>query len=452
MQFDINIEEKYKIDSKLFSDYDKNGVSYYDIKKITNKFFTISEKSIKNTQAWIKKHEVEKYKSTNTNIFNIIKISDDSKVLITSTQKTLWNFVKTVLLLYLNSKKRDNSIFSQFQNIYMIKCELVAIVRLKTVEHSATQLKIIKYTFNNKEYINISQVYLDTIKYKYPKNVKLNKCYIYSYYNLDDKIELIIYPEKITTINEMQYIVELLYLRTINIKKKYKLFLEQEYYFVFELIILLDIESEKLTKIQNYMLIDPKINKQKIEYQLNKIGYTPYENIQDFARILQKINSKTNIQIEKKRINNTKKNVIKSPTIIKEKIVKKYDENDSTIYSDSDESESNTKSPVKIIQNKSDIDNTTTKIIKTDDKQDILNKSIRQYIKNNLKRKKGEYIQIHTILEKYKISDEYKTISNNIKNITRTNIMNCLIRYKWFNDNFKLKYKEMRSVLLNYTL
>ena len=108
MQFDINGEKIYKIDSKLFSDYDKNGVSYYDINKITNKFFTISEKSIKNIQSWSKRHEVEKYKATDTNIFNIIKISDDSKVLITSTQKSLWNFVKTVLLIHLDSKKRDN--------------------------------------------------------------------------------------------------------------------------------------------------------------------------------------------------------------------------------------------------------------------------------------------------------------------------------------------------------
>jgi hypothetical protein len=447
MQFDINIEEKYKIDSKLFSDYDKNGVSYYDINKIKIKFFTISEKSIKNIQAWIKKHEVEKYKATDTNIFNIIKISDDSKVLITSTQKTIWDIIKIMLLLYCDSENRNKSIISQFRDIYNIKFELVAIVKLKTLEHSATQLKIIKYTFNNKEYDNISKVYLDTIRYKYPKNVKLNKCYIYSYYNLDDRIELIIYPEKITTLNEMQYIVELLYLRTINIKKKYKLFLEQEYYYVIELCILLDIESEKLTKIQNYMILDPNLNKQKIEYQLNTIGYTPYEKIQDFARILQKLNSKTNIQIEKKRINNTKKNVIKSPTIIKEKIVKKYDENNSTIYSDSDESESNTKSPV--IQNKTD---NSIKIKKSDDKQDILNKSIRQYIKNNLKRKKGDYMRIQTILENYKISDEYKTISNNIKNITRTKLMDCLTKYKWFNDNFKLKHKEIRSVLLNYTL
>jgi hypothetical protein len=457
MEFNINNEIKNKLDLKLFLNYDEHSVSYYDNKKLDKLSFYITDKSIKDTEKWSKIHGVEPYKQSDSNIFSIIKIYDDNKTLITSTQKNIWNMIKTMLLIYCDTDNSYRSLFAKFKDIKKIKCELIDMVKLKNMEHYNIQLKVIKQKYNSVDNIDIYKLYFEVIKSEYPEKAKLNTCYIYSYYNLDDKIDYIVYPEEIKTINDMQKIVEILYLRKINIKKGYKLISKEKYYYVVEMFILLDKQYDIFNIKHNNILIDATFSKQKIKNQLSLIGYNTYGEIQDFSKQLQKINSQNIKQVNTKK--NTKKILKTKPTIIKDKIKKpkQVDDNNSTIVSDSedyssddseDESNASIHEETKQIKPLKKEINTIGKNI---DKAELINKSIGDFIKNNLKKKKYSFVSIQTIMDKYKHSNEFKTIKPKVINITRTHIVDYLSKYKWFNDNFKQKHKDIRSVILNYT-
>ena len=148
MEFNINNEIKNKLDLKLFLNYDEHGVSYYDNKKLDKLSFYITDKSIKDTEKWSKIHGVETYKQSDSNIFSIIKIYDDNKTLITSTQKNIWNMIKTMLLIYCDTDNSYRSLFAKFKDIKKIKCELIDIVKLKNMEHYNKQLKQVKEKYN----------------------------------------------------------------------------------------------------------------------------------------------------------------------------------------------------------------------------------------------------------------------------------------------------------------
>lgn len=457
MEFSINNEIKNKLDLKLFLNYDKDGISYYDNKKLDKIGFIITDKSIKDTEKWSKIHGVEPYKPNDSNIFSIIKIYDNDKTLVTSTQKNIWNMIKTMLLIYCDVDKRERSLFAQFKDIKQIKCELIDMVKLKNMEHYNKQLKQIKEKYNTVDNIDIYKLYFEVIKSEYPDKAKLNTCYIYSYYNLDDKIDYIVYPEEIKTINDMQKIVEILYLRKINIKKEYKLISKDKYYYVVEMFILLDKQYDVFNIKHNNILIDSAFSKQKIKNQLSLIGYNTYDEIQDFSKQLQKLNSQNIKQVNNKK--NTKKILKTKPSIIKEKIKKpkQVDDNNSTIVSDSEDYSSDSSddgSNTSIHEETKQIKplkkeiNTISKNI---DKTELINKSIGEFIKNNLKKKKYSFVSIQTIMDKYKHSKDFKTIKPKVINITRTHIVEYLSKYKWFNDNFKAKHKDIRSVILNYT-
>jgi hypothetical protein len=457
MEFNINNEIKNKLDLKLFLNYDKDGVSYYDNKKLDKISFIITDKSMKDTEKWSKIHGIEQYKQNDSNIFSIIKIYDNDKTLITSTQKNIWNMIKTMLLIYCDKDKSSRSLFSQFKDIKKIKCDLIDMVKLKNMEHYNKQLKGIKEKYNTVDNTDIYKLYFEVIKSEYPEKPKLNICNIYSYYNLDDKIDYIVYPEEIKTINDIQKIVEILYLRKINIKKGYKLISKEKYYYVVEMFILLDKQYEIFNIKHDNILIDTTFSKQKIKNQLSLIGYNTYDEIQDFSKQLQKLNSQNIKQVNNKK--NTKKTLKPKTPITKEKIKKpkQVDDNNSTIVSDSedyssddsdDDSNDSIHEETKLTK---PIKNDTNTITKNIDKTDLINKSIGEFIKNNLKKKKYSFVSIQTIMDKYKHSNEFKTIKPKVLNITRTHIIDYLSKYKWFNDNFKAKHKDIRSVILNYT-
>jgi hypothetical protein len=488
MEFNINNEIKNKLNLKLFLNYDKDGISYYDNKKLDKISFVITDKSIKDTQKWSKIHGIEQYNQIETNIFSIIKIYDNDKTIVTSTQKNIWNIVKTMLLIYCDLEKRERSLFAQFKDIKKIKCELVDLVKLKNMDHYNKQLKQVKEkynTFTNKDkdkHIDknkdksidkdIYKLYYEVIRTEYPEKAKMNTCYIYSYYNLDDKIDYIVYPEEIKTINDLQKIVELLYLRTINIKKGYKLISKEKYYFLIELFVLLDKKYESLNMQNKNIIVDTTFSKVKIKNQLNLIGYNTYNEIQDFSKQLQKINNQYNKLITEKKRSKKKKTKITQTTQptqpTKKEVVKKskqVDDNGSTVVSDSEDytsDDSDDEYSIDTHNNDQIVDNKITKPIKKEpstiitnkkiDKTEIINRSIGEFIKSNLKKKKYSYVSIQTIMDKYKHSSNFKMIKPKVINITRTHIVDYLGKYKWFNDNFKAKHKDIRSVIVNYTL
>jgi hypothetical protein len=475
MEFDINREIKEQTyEDKYFSEY-INGISYYDPNRIDKNTYIITQKSIDNISIWIKNNPKTPWKDIDSNVYKFIKIYDDTKYEIMYTNRSIWNTIKTMCLLYFVKQTRDKSKLSIFKDITKVKCELINVVRLKTQEEYKKQLRNIKEQLisnnikNKNESKNIKQdenldiysMYLNLVKDKYSQKIKTNYCYIYLYHNLHNEKEIIVYPEEIKTLEDMKIIIEVLYLRNINMNYKHKLLHKEKYQYLIETIIILDKYSDKYTTQKLNIFVNKNNNIKTIEKTLNFYGYQPYDKVQDFSKLIQKINSDIPIIINERK-KRTKKNTQKDkltnkPTLIKKE--KKYDDNNSTVVSDSeDETEDDitvenmnnkdhkktvTKTSINVVQPKKQ--NITSS-------QDKINKSIGEFIKNNIKKKKESFISITQIYDAYKTSKEFKTTKLNKDLITRAMIRNYLNKYKWVQDNFKEKHKDIRSVIMNYIL
>ena len=73
-------------------------------------------------------------------------------------------------------------------------------------------------------------------------------------------------------------------------------------------------------------------------------------------------------------------------------------------------------------------------------------------VKNNLHKKKHEFVRIKNITDTYYKNEEYLKLKNMNITVKKKYIINYLKKYKWFNENFKEKHKDIRSVLLNYII
>ncbi len=481
MEFDINKEIKEQIyEDKNFSEY-INGASYYDLNKIDKNTYIITQKSMDNISTWIKNNPITPWKDINSHIYKFIKIYDDTKYEIMYTNRSIWHTIKTMCLLYYVKQTRTKSKLSIFKDITKVKCELISVVKLKSQDEYKVQLRKIKEqlmsnnniqtNIKNKieskikdDNIDIYSMYLNLIKDKYSQKIKTNHCYIYMYHNLHNEKEIIIYPEEIKTLDDMKIIVEVLYLRNINTNRKYKLLQREKYQYLIEIVIILDKYSDKYTTQKLNLFVNKNNNIKTIEKILDSYGYHTYDRVQDFAKLIQKINCDIPIVINERK-KRTKKYTKPDKTAIKPTLVKKekkYDDNNSTVVSDSEDETTETeedtsddedvkhkvrktvvKKPVKIVQTKKE------NIITIQDK---INKSFSEFIKNNIKRKKDSFISLTMIYNTYKTSNEFKTIKNNKDLITRTMLRKYLDKLKWFNDNYKEKYKDIRNVIMNYTL
>ena len=101
----------------------------------------------------------------------------------------------------------------------------------------------------------------------------------------------------------------------------------------------------------------------------------------------------------------------------------------------------------------SDDDNATQNDINNIDKNDkLIDTSLQKFIKNNLHKKKHEFVTIKNITDTYYKNEEYLKLKNMNITVKKKYIINYLKKYKWFNENFKEKHKDIRSVLLNYII
>lgn len=101
----------------------------------------------------------------------------------------------------------------------------------------------------------------------------------------------------------------------------------------------------------------------------------------------------------------------------------------------------------------SDDNNATQNDINNINKNDkLIDTSLQKFKNNNLHKKKHEFVTIKNITDTYYKNEEYLKLKNMNITVKRKYIVEYLKRYKWFNDNFKEKHKDIRSVLLNYII
>lgn len=101
----------------------------------------------------------------------------------------------------------------------------------------------------------------------------------------------------------------------------------------------------------------------------------------------------------------------------------------------------------------SDDDNETQNDINNIDKNDkLIDTSLQIFIKNNLHKNKNDFVTIKNITNTYYKNEEYLKLKKLNITVKRKYIVEYLKKYKWFNENFKEKHKDIRSVLLNYII
>ena len=427
MEFDIfNKGDDPKINNKLFSE-DDEGISYYTKKE--NYEYVITKKSIENIKLWMRnnkqKTEDDKSKYINTiKYFYYIYLDNDIRCIASINPPN--DFVKIMLLTYFNPVKKEDSLLRHFDDIIDVKIKLIDIVRLNDIKKSGLKLKTLKEKYL-KEFTN-NDVYsytLNIIKTKYPPKYEVKNCYIYLF-NFDNIQKCIIYPEELKTKDDIKKIVEHVYEYDFNDNSKYKLLATEKCYFMIEMIVLLDKYNQKYGDKQ-LLLNDLTYHRNTIEKKLEKYGFDIYENTKKFAQYIKKfitndvksdkrtskkMSKKSSKQIKDKK--DSKKDSKKSSTkIILDKkqnsmVVKKKNkiDDESTITSDSEDD----------IDTDTDISsNKTIKHINNDkDKQltfdDIRNKSLTLFLKNNLHKKKGDFTTVKKLIEAYNKSNEYKKL------------------------------------------
>jgi len=204
-------------------------------------------------------------------------------------------------------------------------------------------------------------------------------------------------------------------------------------------------DFDNIINIRCKLLAIVKLTKQrKINDQLRVIKQK-YENI-SIVKL---------IKIPVKKIQSKKEGKLEQEKIKLSDISDTSDTSDSLTndeLSDSDElvSIKKSKPPTKISSVK-DL-SVDKKQISQNEKQKYINKTIELYIKTNLKRRKDEYITITKVLKHFKESSEFKASKLLNTDINRNTFYVWLKKYKWFNDNYKDKYKNIRSVLMNYNI
>lgn len=474
MEFDIfNKGDEPKINNKLFSE-DNEGISYYTKKE--NYEYVITKKSIENIKLWMRnnkqKTEDDKSKYINTiKYFYYIYLDNDIRCIASINPPN--DFVKIMLLTYFNPVKRDDSILRHFNDIIDVKIKLIDIIRLNDIKKSGLKLKTLKEKYLKEFTNNDAYSYtLNIIKTKYPPKYEVKNCYIYLF-NYDNIQKCIIYPEELKTKDDIKKIVEHVYEYDFNDNSKYKLIATEKCYFMIEMIVLLDKYNQKYGDKQ-LLLNDLTYHRNTIEKKLEKYGFDIYENTKKFAQYIKKfitndvkIDKKPSKKMSKKSSKKTSKKILKQ---IKDKkdskkdskksskkitdknqnimLVKKKNkiDDESTITSDSEDDTDTDISNDKTIKH---VNNDKDKQLTFDD---IRNKSLTLFLKNTLHKKKGDFTTVKKLIEAYNKSNEYKKLQEAKITINRSYIVSYLAKYKWYKDNYREKYKNIRSVIMNYII
>jgi len=474
MEFDANnIQKKDPLLKNDFFDTDVDGISHY--KKVDDYEYIITKKSIESIKLWMKNNKLQK-NDDNTKYINSIKyiyyvyLGDDVRCY--GAINSPYEFVKIMLLTYVNPVKKNDSILRHFDNAIDVKIKLVDIVRFNDMKKSGIKLKELRDYYI--KIFNENDIYtyiLNILKTKYPPKNKLVNCYVYLYtYNNIKKC--IVYPEEIDTLNDLKKIIEHVYEFDYNDTIKFKLIATEKCYFMVEMLVLLDKYNDKYGDKNKLLKELTNFNRNTIDKTLDIYGFDIYENTKKFTQYIRKFitkepikklskkkSKKTSKKIEKKSVDKLAKKIIKQDTeddeekIVDEnpkKMSKKNNDNISTITSDSEDySDSDTN------QTSNNIKTLNTDIKGKETKQtfdDLKNKSITAFIKHNLHRKKDGYTTIKKLVNAYSKSNEYKKLHELNISVNRKYFITYLQKYKWFTDNFREKYKDIRSVLLNYIL
>jgi len=328
MEFDIDNDPDYEL-KKI--DFKKDGDDnlYYNLNKIKEIEYIITKKSLEAVEKYSKSHVI-KNPFEETYMRYIIKIYDDEKQIIFASKNSLWNTVRTMILMYLkpSTNIKNRSILFQFANVVNIKCKLIAIVILNKKNNVKKQIEKINAAFR--------------------KNTRKNN---------KDKKEV----ENLTKITS----------KTTTKSDDSTIYSDS------------DDESDKKTKI---------------------IPKKPTKKTTD--KVIKKPSTKDSKKDSKK--------VARTDTLDKTK--------------------------------------TTSKMSDVKNKHKILSNTISLFIKNNLIRHKDDFVPIAKILSRFKESAELKASKLSTTDINRNKFYAWISKYKWYNDNYREKYKNIRSVLLNYSL
>jgi hypothetical protein len=472
---EYNVLNKYadpKINNNLFS-ADEDGISHYNKKE--NYEYIITKKSIENIKIWMhaNKQSVNDDKSKYNNTikyFYYIYLNTDVRCI--ASINPPYEFVKILLLTYVNPNKKEDSILRHFDDVIDVKIKLIDIIRLNDIKKSGLKLKALKEHYLKSFTSNdIYSYVLNIIRTRYPTKYELNKCYIYLIQD-ENKQKCIIYPEELKSKDSIKKVVEHVYEYDFSENSKYKLLATEQCYFMIEMIVLLDKYNVKYGNKQ-ILLTDLTYHRNTIEKYLDKYGFDIYENTKKFAQYIKqfitdntnkKDNKKSSKKPSKKSSKKQSKKILKDKIdekkdsnkesnkkgmtkIIEKKIKEDNEDNESTITSDSEDDTDDDMSVVKTI---------TKKGSDTNDKQmtfdDIRNKSLTLFLKNNLHKKKGEFTTVKKIIEAYNKSNEYKKLQEAKITVNRTYIVAYLAKYKWYKDNYREKYKDIRSVIMNHTI
>jgi hypothetical protein len=476
MEFDMNnIQKKDPVLKIDLFDTDVDGVSHY--KKLDGYEYIITKKSIESIKLWMKNNKLQKNED-NTKYINSIKyiyyVYSGDDVRCYGAINSPHEFVKIMLLTYVNPVKKNDSILRHFGDATDVKIKLVDIVRFNDMKKSGIKMKELRdYYIKIFNENNIFTYILNILKTKYPPKNKLVNCYVYLYtYNNIKKC--IVYPEEIDTLNDLKKIIEHIYEFDFNDNIKFKLIATEKCYFMIEMMIILDKYNDKYGDKSKLLIELSNFNRNIIDKTLDIYGFDIYENTKKFTQYIRKFittksvkkepnkksSKKKSKKTEKKPVKKIIKNIIDNDTEDHEENIsnekpkkksKKHNDNISTITSDSEDDSDNdsyTDKSQKYISK-----NTENKAKENKQTFDELkNKSISAFIKHHLHRKKDGYTTIKQLVKAYAKSNEYKKIQKININVNRKYFITYLQKYKWFNDNFREKYKDIRSVLLNYVL
>lgn len=479
MEFDILRKDTFEIKNNLFSE-DDNGISYY--KKNINYEYIITKKSLDTAKAWMQNNkqnnDEDKSKYINTiRYFYYIYIDNDIRCI--ASINSPYDFVKILILTYINPLKKSDSLLRHFEDIFAVKIKLISIIKLNDMKKSGIRLKELKDDYLKNFTTDIYTYVLNIIKLKYPPKYQLNKYYIYNYEYGKQK-RCIIYPREIVDKDEFTNILKNIYQYDIVNIDKYKLITIEKCFFIIEMIVLLDKYNEKYDKYK--LLTELTYNRNTIEKYLAKYGFDIYDNEKRFCNYMKQFSSKSSVNNSKKNIdddtdkikninkktlkkitkNDDNKQIINTNKLVEKKkniVIKKMIENnsESTISTDSeDDKDSDDSSDYKNTTKKTHVVVEKTKKQITNVDEDMINnkknKSLTQFIKNNLHKKKGEFTTVKKLISAYKNSTEYKNLKIDHIVINRTYIITYLEKYKWFNDNYRTKYKDIRSVIMNHVI
>jgi hypothetical protein len=417
-------DSEYIPDDKSFSDYDKDDVAYFDVSKIKKIEYKYSGelKKIIDKIVELRKKDKDKLAGINketNNIFKFIRYYyKDISIVAYTSKSAIYAFKNSIVYKFIGS----NKLFDVFGDNYeKVKCEIIAIVKLKNIEDNVKKTRIldkIKSSLLVKYNSNIAEKYINCISEFIPKGENTNICYVY-------KLEefIFVYPKELDQ-NELVQVLKHLYKIDINTNNNYNIKLIDKYKFYFDIECILILDSYNLKNDKIPYFVDVFISPTKcsdINKHLKDSGYKKFTNEIEFNIILNRL------LLDDKKKNRLEYNL-------------NYKIKDNSIANEE-------KKIVKVIKKKEIVDKIENK------DEDILTITINKLIKNHLSKNKDNSLKITDIYVKIKELSKYELLNaNQQKMLTKVLILKKLKTYKWFIDNFRGRFGGHRNILLNYKL